>query len=72
MTARDSTLSERVAAAVVWAAMKVKIKIGMAMKLKKKTTTEEKDNEKADTSNGKTRKCVTFSANVGRARVLDW
>jgi len=36
IVARDSALSERAAAAAVWAAMKAKIKIGMSMK--KKTT----------------------------------
>ena len=36
VTARDSALSERAAAAAVWAA-KVKTKIGMGMKSKKKT-----------------------------------
>ncbi|KYQ58515.1 hypothetical protein ALC60_02489 [Trachymyrmex zeteki] len=38
ITARDSALSERDAAATVWAAMKTKTKIGMGMKPKKKTT----------------------------------
>jgi len=38
VTARDSALSERAAAAAVWAAMKAKTKIGMGMKSKKKTT----------------------------------
>jgi len=33
---RDSTLGERAAAAVVWAAMKAKTKIGMGWKTKKK------------------------------------
>jgi len=32
---------------------------------------EEKGDEKADTSNSETRRCVTVSANVGCARVLD-
>ncbi|KYN21906.1 hypothetical protein ALC57_05712 [Trachymyrmex cornetzi] len=43
VTARDSALSERAAAAAVWAAMKIKSKIGMGMKLKKtmrKSTTK--------------------------------
>jgi len=38
VTARDSALSERAAAAAVWTAMKAKTKIGMGMKSKKKTT----------------------------------
>jgi len=38
LVARDSALSERAAAAAVWAAMKAKTKIGMSMKSKKKTT----------------------------------
>jgi len=37
VAARDSTLSERAAAAAVWAAMKAKTKIGMGMKPKKTT-----------------------------------
>lgn len=36
ITARDSTLGERAAAAAVWAAMKAKTKIGMGLKTKKK------------------------------------
>jgi len=32
---------------------------------------EEKGDEKADTSNSETRRCVTVSVNVGRARILD-
>ena len=51
--------SERVVAAATWAAMKAKTKIG----------NEEDDDEKADTSNIETKRCV--SVNVGRARVLD-
>jgi len=35
VTARNSSLSERTAAATVWAAMKAKTKIGMGMKSKK-------------------------------------
>jgi len=35
---KDSALSERAAAAAIWAAMKAKTKIGMGMKLKKKIT----------------------------------
>ena len=38
ITASDSALGERAAAAAVWAAMKAKTKIGMGMKPKKKTT----------------------------------
>ena len=38
ITAKDSALSERAAAAAVWAAMKAKTKIGMGMKSKKKIT----------------------------------
>ena len=37
ITARDSTLGERAAAAAVWAAMKTKTKIGMGLKTKKKS-----------------------------------
>ncbi|EGI67313.1 hypothetical protein G5I_04096 [Acromyrmex echinatior] len=40
VTARDSALSERAAAAAVWTAMKAKTKIGMGMKSKKKMTTK--------------------------------
>jgi len=47
--------------------MKAKTKIGMGMK----EDDEEKGNEKADTSNSETRRCVTISANVGRAWILD-
>jgi len=32
---------------------------------------KEKGDEKANTSNSETRRCVTVSANVGRARILD-
>ncbi|KYQ47803.1 hypothetical protein ALC60_13168 [Trachymyrmex zeteki] len=39
ITAKDSTLGERAAAAAGWAAMKAKTKIGMDMKPKKTTTT---------------------------------
>ena len=46
VTARDSALSERAAAAAVWAAMKAKTKIGMGMKSKKKTTTGKKTTKK--------------------------
>ena len=45
ITAKDSTLGERAAAATVWAAMKTKTKIGMGMKTKmkkKKTTTKKR------------------------------
>ena len=41
ITASDSTLSERAAAAAVWAGMKAKTKIGMGMKSKKKTMRKE-------------------------------
>jgi len=68
VTARDSALSERAAAAAVWAAMKAKIKIGM--KSKKKTM--RKKATKKWTSNSETRRtCVIVSANVRRARILD-
>jgi len=33
---------------------------------------KEKDNKKTDITDGETRRHVTFSANVGRAWVLDW
>jgi len=33
---------------------------------------KEKDNEKKGTSDGETKRRVTFSINVGRARILDW
>ena len=46
VTARDSALSERAAAAAVWAAMKAKTKIGMGMKSKKKMTTRKKTTKK--------------------------
>ncbi|KAL6268288.1 hypothetical protein P5V15_001405 [Pogonomyrmex californicus] len=40
--ARDSTLSERAAAAAVWAVMKAKTKIGMGVKAKKKSIKKKK------------------------------
>ncbi|KAL6256694.1 hypothetical protein P5V15_012814 [Pogonomyrmex californicus] len=40
--ARNSTLSEKAAAAATWAAMKAKIKIGMGMKAKKKASKKKK------------------------------
>jgi len=46
ITASDSALGERAAAAAVWAAMKAKTKIGMGMKPKKKTTTTKKKTTK--------------------------
>jgi len=46
ITASDSALGERAAAAAVWAAMKAKTKIGMSMKPKKKTTTTKKKTTK--------------------------
>jgi len=41
ITARDSTLGEkeRIAATIIWAAMKTKTKIGMDLKMKKKKAT---------------------------------
>jgi len=70
VTAKHSVLSERAAAAAVWAAMKAKIKIGMGMKSKKKTM--RKKATKKWTSNSETRRtCVIVSANVRRARILD-
>ncbi|EGI65643.1 hypothetical protein G5I_05866 [Acromyrmex echinatior] len=68
--ARNSTLSERTAA-IVWTAMKAKTKIDMKPGDEtKKEDDEEKGDEKADTSDGETRRYVTVSANVGRARAL--
>jgi len=52
VTARDSALSERTAAAV-WEAMKAKSKIGMSMKLKKKMTTRKKTMKKRILSTAK-------------------
>ena len=46
ITASDSALGERAAAAAVWAAMKAKTKIGMGMKPKKKTTSTKKKTTK--------------------------
>jgi len=63
---RDSALSERAAAAAVWAAKKAK---SMGMKPKKKM--RKKATKKRILSTGKTRRCVTVSTNVGRARILD-
>jgi len=59
----DSALNEKATAAVIWAA-----KSDMGMKTEEEDD-EEKGNEKADTSDAETRRCV--SANVGRVRVLD-
>jgi len=42
ITARDSTLGVRVAATVVWAAIKAKTKIGMGLKIKKKKATSKR------------------------------
>ena len=46
ITASDLALSERAAAAAIWAAMKAKIKIDMGMRPKKKTTTTKKKTTK--------------------------
>jgi len=46
ITAKDSTLGEKVAATAVWAAMKAKTKIGMGMKTKTKTKTKMKTKKK--------------------------
>ena len=46
ITASDSALGERAAAAAVWAAMKTNNKFGMGMKPKKKTTTKKKMTKK--------------------------
>jgi len=67
--AKDSTLSERTAAAIVWAA-KTKTKIGKHEIEEEKD--EEKKNEKADITDGKTKWCVTVSADVGRVCDFDW
>jgi len=50
--------------------MKAKTKIGMGMKSKKKT--RKKATKKRTTFNSETRRCVTVSANVERAWILDW
>jgi len=42
ITAKDSTLGEKIAATAIWAAMKAKTKIGMGMKTKTKMKTKKK------------------------------
>ena len=70
VTARDSALSERAAAAAVWAAMKAKTKIGMGMKSKKKT--RKKTTKKWILPTAKRGGALPFLPTFGRARVLDW
>jgi len=62
IAARDSTLGERIVAAVVWAAMKIKTKIGMGLKTKKK--------KKANTSGNETRWYPTNPTVVGDSRFI--
>jgi len=68
--ARNSTIGERAAATIVWAAIwKAKTKIGMGMKTKVKM--KEKTTKKTSTSDSETRWYIANFADIGCARIIN-
>jgi len=65
ITAKDSTLGEKIAATAVWTAMKAKTKIGMGMKTKTKTKTKMKTKMKTKKKTSTTKKRVLPAAKRG-------
>jgi len=68
ITAKDSTLGEKVAAIAVWTAMKAKTKIGMGMKTKMKTKKRRRKNEYF---RRETWRYIANFTDVGCARIFD-
>jgi len=68
IVAEDSTLGERAAVTIVWAAMKAKTKIDG---YEDEDEDEEKHGEKTDTSDRETRWYIVDFANTGRARIIN-